>query len=75
MSVKYKNTFNKLTIIVRKDARTGNRLNHNWEVDIVESIGSKLLFFFILICSQKIDKGYVTLAKVINEGNKYPFFE
>jgi len=44
-------------IIVNRDAITGNKLNHNWDVDIFESIGRKLVLFFILICSQKIDNG------------------
>ena len=53
----YKSAFNKLKITVIKDAKTGSRLNHSWDVDIDESIGKKLLFLFILIWSQKIDKG------------------
>ena len=36
-------------ITVNKDAKTGNKLNHNWEVVILESIGRKLLLFLILI--------------------------
>ena len=44
-------------IIVNRDATTGNKLNHNWDVDIFESIGRKLVIFFILICNQKIDNG------------------
>ena len=44
-------------IIVNRDAITGNKLNHNWDVDIFESIGRKLVIFFILICNQKIDNG------------------
>ena len=75
MSVKYKNTFNVLITTVRQDANTGKRLNHNWDVVILESIGKKLPFFFILICNQKIDNGYITFEKVIKKGNKYPFFE
>ena len=44
-------------INVNKDAITGNKLNHNCEVVIFESIGRKLVLFFILICNQKIDNG------------------
>ena len=44
-------------INVNKDAKTGNKLNHNWDVVIFESIGRKLVLFFILICSQNIDNG------------------
>ena len=44
-------------ITVNKDAITGNKLNHNCEVVIFESIGRKLLLFLILICNQKIDNG------------------
>ena len=71
----YKNTFNIQIITVRKEARTGNKLNHNWDVVMAEFIGNKLSFLFILIWSKKIDNGYITFAKVIKEGNKYPFFE
>ena len=46
-----------LKITVNRDAITGNKLNHNCEVDIFESIGRKLVLFLILICSQKIDNG------------------
>ena len=56
-SVMKKIVFNKLKITVEKDASTGNRLNHNWDVFIEESIGKKLPLFFILICNQKIDNG------------------
>ena len=44
-------------INVNRDAETGIKLNHNCEVVIFESIGRKLVLFFILICSQKIDNG------------------
>ena len=44
-------------ITVKRDATTGNKLNHNSEVVIFESIERKLVLFFILICSQKIDNG------------------
>ena len=67
--------FNILKITVMNDAKTGNILNHNWDVDIDESIGKKLFILFILIWSQKIDKGYITLEKLIMKENKYPFFE
>jgi len=62
-------------ITVNRDAITGNKLNHNCEVDIFESIGRKLVLFFILICNQKTDNGYVILEKVINLEGKIPFFE
>ena len=55
--IKYKKTFNELIITVSKDAKTGKRLNHNWDVVILGSIGKKLPFLLILICNQKIDKG------------------
>ena len=42
---------------VIKDARTGNRLNHNWDVFMDESIGKSFPLLFILICNQKIDNG------------------
>ena len=58
-----------------KDARTGNRLNHNWDVFMAESIGKNFPLLFILICNQKIDNGYITFAKIINIEDKYPFFE
>jgi len=44
-------------ITVNRDAITGNKLNHNCEVGIFESIGRKLDLFLILICNQKIDNG------------------
>ena len=53
----YKKVLVKEKITVNRDAITGNKLNHNCEVDIFESIGRKLLFFLILICNQKIDNG------------------
>ena len=53
----YKNKFVKEKITVNTDAITGNKLNHNCEVVIFESIGRKLVLFLILICSQKIDIG------------------
>ena len=53
----YKSVFIKLIITVMKDPKTGSILNHNWDVDIDDSIGKKLLFLFILIWSQKIDRG------------------
>jgi len=53
----YKNAFVREKITVKRDAITGIKLNHNCEVDILESIGRKLLLFFILICRQKIDNG------------------
>ena len=46
-----------LKITVNRDAITGNKLNHNCEVVIFESIGRKLVLFLILICNQKIDNG------------------
>ena len=53
----YKNALVREKITVNRDAITGNKLNHNCEVVIFESIGRKLVLFLILICSQKIDKG------------------
>ena len=53
----YKNALVKEKITVNRDAKTGNKLNHNCDVVIFESIGRKLVLFFILICSQKIDNG------------------
>ena len=44
-------------ITVNRDAITGNKLNHNCEVVIFESMGRIFVLFFILICSQKIDNG------------------
>ena len=49
--------FNILKTTVIKDARTGNRLNHNWDVFMAESIGKNFSLLFILICNQKIDNG------------------
>ena len=53
----YKSAFSKVKITVKKDAKTGSILNHNWDVAMEESIGKKLFFLLILIWSQKIDKG------------------
>ena len=53
----YKKELVKEKITVNRDAITGNKLNHNWEVVIFESIGRKLLLLLILICNQKIDNG------------------
>ena len=53
----YKNAFIKERITVEIDAKLGNKLNHNCEVDIDESILRKLFFLLILICSQNIDSG------------------
>ena len=53
----YKNVFVKEKITVKRDAITGNKLNHNCEVVIFESIGRKLALFLILICNQKTDNG------------------
>ena len=53
----YRNVLVKEKITVNKDAKTGNKLNHNCEVVIFESIGRNLFLFLILICSQKIDNG------------------
>ena len=36
-------------ITANREARTGKILNQSWEVDIVESIGKKLLILLILI--------------------------
>ena len=44
-------------ITVNKDAITGNKLNHNCEVVIFESIGRKFVLFLNHICNQKIDNG------------------
>ena len=62
-------------ITVNRDAITGNKLNHNCEVVIFESIGRKLVLFLILICNQKTDNGYIILEKVINLEGKIPFSE
>ena len=53
----YKNVFNIVSINDKKDAKTGNMLNHNWDVDMEESIGKKFPLFLSLICNQKIDNG------------------
>ena len=53
----YKKEFVKEKITVNRDAITGNKLNHNCEVVIFESIARKLVLFLILICNQKIDNG------------------
>lgn len=53
----YKKKLVKEKITVNRDAKTGNKLNHNCEVVIFESIGRKLVLFLILICNQKIDNG------------------
>ena len=53
----YKNALAKEKITVNRDAITGNKLNHNCEVVIFESIGRKFVLFLILICNQKIDNG------------------
>ena len=50
-------TVGKEKITVNRDAITGNKLNHNCEVVIFESIGRKLVLFLILICNQNIDNG------------------
>ena len=71
----YKKTLVKEKITVNRDAITGNKLNHNCEVVIFESIGRKLVFFLILICNQKTDNGSIILEKVINLEGKMPFFE
>ena len=53
----YKETLVKEKITVNRDAITGNKLNHNCEVVIFESMGRKLFLFLILICNQKTDNG------------------
>ena len=53
----YINVFVRVKIIVKRDPITGNKLNHNCEVDIFESIGRKFVLFLILIWSQNIDNG------------------
>ena len=53
----YNNALIKEKITVNRDAITGNKLNHNWEVVIFESICRKLVLFLILICNQNIDNG------------------
>jgi len=42
---------------VQRDAITGNKLNHNSDVVIFESIVRNLDLFLILICSQNMDNG------------------
>ena len=49
MSVIKKIRFDKLEISVMKEAKTGNILNHNCEVVMDVSIGSKFPCFFNLI--------------------------
>ena len=53
----YKNVFVKEKITVQRDATTGNKLNHNSDVVIFESIVRNLDLFLILICSQNMDNG------------------
>ena len=72
--IKYKNKFVMAKITANREARTGKILNQSWEVDIVESIGRKLLILLILIWSQKIDNGYKILVKLIKKEYKSPFF-
>jgi len=43
----YKKELVKEKITVNRDAITGNKLNHNCEVVIFESIGRKLVLFLI----------------------------
>ena len=53
----YKNTFVREKITVNNDAKTGNKLNHNWEVVIFESIGIKFVLFLkrlIIFSNMKI---------------------
>ena len=52
-----KNVFKRVKITVKRDAKTGNMLYHNWDVDIDESNGKNFTLFLILIWSQKIDNG------------------
>jgi len=52
-----KNVFVKEKITVQRDAITGNKLNHNSDVVIFESIVRNLDLFLILICSQNMDNG------------------
>ena len=61
-------------ITVNKEAITGKILNQSWEVDIEASIGRNLFFLLILIWSQKIDKGYKILVKIIKKAFKLPSF-
>ena len=51
------NAFVREKITVKRDAITGNKLNHNCDVVIFESIGRKFVLFLILICNQKTDIG------------------
>ena len=60
---------------MQRDATTGNKLNHNSDVVIFESIVRNLDLFLILICSQKMDSGYIILEKVIKKEGKIPWFE
>ena len=53
----YKKELVEEKITVNRDAITGNKLNHNCDVDIFESIGRKLVLFLILTCSQNMDNG------------------
>ena len=53
----YKKALVKEKITVIRDAITGNKLNHNWDVVIFESICRKLVLFLNLICIQNIDSG------------------
>ena len=62
-------------ITANRDANTGNKLNHNWDVFIFESIGRKLVLFLILICSQNKDNGKIILEKVIKKEGKKALFE
>ena len=57
LSEKNKKAFNKVNITTKREAKTGNKLNHNCDVDIEESIGKKLSLRFNLIWSQKMDNG------------------
>ena len=42
---------------VNKDAKIGNNLNHNCDVDIESVNGNQGSVFLIRICNQKIDSG------------------
>ena len=53
----YKTELVKEKITVNRDAITGNKLNHNCEVVIFESICRKFVLFLILIFNQKTDIG------------------
>ena len=53
----YNNAFVREKITVKIEPITGNKLNHNSEVVIFESIGKKFVLFLILICNQKMDNG------------------